>query len=114
RELLYRLDRLGEQPVLPPLQARPRPVTVRALDMRGAIPGDLGEQVINDRGLGVVGVDQYREPGRVLAQPPPPPARSQTFVPCPADEVPRRLELRDNAMPTCRHGLSMGCVGGRR
>jgi hypothetical protein len=58
-ELLDGLDRLGEQVVLPALQVVAGPVAVRALDVGGAVLGDLGQQRLGDRGLGVVRVDEH-------------------------------------------------------
>src|SRR6202012_6056760 len=66
RELLDRLDGLGQQLVLPAAQVRARPVAVGPLDVRGAVLRDLGEQSVGAGGLRVVRVDQNRQPCGVL------------------------------------------------
>ena len=62
-ELLDRLDRVRQQRFLPALELRAGPVAVDALDRRGAVLGDLGEQAVDDGGLRVVGVDENGERG---------------------------------------------------
>jgi hypothetical protein len=59
-------DRLGEQLVLPALQARAGPIAVGAFDVRGAVLGDLGQQPLGDRRVCVVRIDEHRELGGVL------------------------------------------------
>jgi hypothetical protein len=52
--------------LFPPPQVRRGPVAVGALDGGAAVLRDLGEQHLDDRGRGVVTVDEDGEPARTL------------------------------------------------
>ena len=60
-ELLDGLDGVLEELVLPGAQVGARPVPIDALDARDAVFRDLGEETLDDGGLGIVGVHEDGE-----------------------------------------------------
>ena len=60
-------DGLGRQVVARPRADSSPSSSPYALDVRGAVLDDLGQQPLDDRRLGIVGVDEHRQLGRVVA-----------------------------------------------